>query len=809
MVGNVWQWCRDAYAPYGKQINRSTTTTALRGGPWKYNNRELFETTARYDLDSFEKSDNVGFRLVVPASILAQPDTGNPTPASLPKIFNSALRTSSGFSQLRIPPHDDHVTISVVNASGGIEKREASGRFNCQIIGDKKLFEVVTEYPSGQRARRTYFLTPSKSVTAIPRKWVDRSAINDIKKLPYLRRYIDALCSIPAGDRPSGNAASAFRIGATPVTVGLWHEYCTATGIKSGHLSREADAPITGVTWIDIMGSPSRSGFVQWCSELSGLDLTLPTITQLELACHGEDKARVPWVKEAYWASKIDKDDQFMWCSTNKSRSGPASVYRVNNIYKNKFGVTDLIGNVRQWTNELEGTGTLREVGFICGVSWQFKQKDLDPENGNFVPELRTNYRLGVDSGADDVGFRLVHEIDIATPNKVQSVGIQLVGLLDEPTITVNGSGYQSKEITLATTKPVKSFVIKVEHYGWDTFETTVDVPAGTIKQVDVKLTGSKRASLQIAGIPPDAQIFIGAKKLTGTTYTEFPVIMPKSVEVLVYASGFRPHRQLVDLVGGTTKKVEVTLQRLPARTLTQCPMLQSYLKSLGLIPSGEFQMGSSTGASDERPKHTVRLSAFRLGATPVTVAVWKEYCSAMGIPLPKSPKWGLLDGHPVVNVSWNDIMGEDGKGGFCAWASELAGFRVTLPTEAQWEYAARGGVSGREFPWGNSFDNAKLWCSLVTDQSKTVPVDRSSNIYRNKFGLTDMVGNVMQWCADSPRQYSSDAQTNPVGPPSKTRCLRGIPWYGDSRQGVRCASRGGLEPTDPNYGVGFRLAAE
>ena len=103
------------------------------------------------------------------------------------------------------------------------------------------------------------------------------------------------------------------------------------------------------------------------------------------------------------------------------------------------------------------------------------------------------------------------------------------------------------------------------------------------------------------------------------------------------------------------------------SKQLSRYPALKAYVESLCSIPAGTFQMGSSAGGSDEKPVHSVTLSAFRLGATPVTFVVWKEYCAATGTKLPEAPKWGILDDHPVVNVSSNDIMGSDGKRGFCA----------------------------------------------------------------------------------------------------------------------------------------------
>jgi formylglycine-generating enzyme required for sulfatase activity len=169
------------------------------------------------------------------------------------------------------------------------------------------------------------------------------------------------------------------------------------------------------------------------------------------------------------------------------------------------------------------------------------------------------------------------------------------------------------------------------------------------------------------------------------------------------------------------------------------------------------------------------------------------------------------LDDNPVVNVSWNDIMGIDGKGGFCAWASEIVGFRLTLPTEAQFEYGSRGGLDGLVYPWGNTFDDSKLWCSKVTRRNQTAPVVRSSNIYRNAFGLTDMVGNVFQWCSDWYGPYGAFSVTNPTGPVSTShnyRCVRGGSWFYDRPDFFRCAGRGRIFPGGRFIDHGFRLSA-
>lgn len=244
---------------------------------------------------------------------------------------------------------------------------------------------------------------------------------------------------------------------------------------------------------------------------------------------------------------------------------------------------------------------------------------------------------------------------------------------------------------------------------------------------------------------------------------------------------------------------------------LSKFPALQKYCESLRSIPSGTFQMGG-TQFDSEKPVHSVTLSAFRIGATPVTVAVWKEYCRAVNLKMPIAPERGWKDDHPIVNVSWEDIMGSDGNGGFCAWASRVAGFSLTLPTEAQFEYAARGGQAGLDYPWGNSFDDSKLWCSSLTARSETAPVDRKSHIFRNKFGLSDMSGNVLQWCSDLYGPYSGSAQNDPTGPSltsNNERCVRGGPRFTAGLKRWRCAFRNKFYQ-DMSYPleIGFRLSA-
>ena len=299
------------------------------------------------------------------------------------------------------------------------------------------------------------------------------------------------------------------------------------------------------------------------------------------------------------------------------------------------------------------------------------------------------------------------------------------------------------------------------------------------------------------------------------------------------------------------------------SKRLDDYPHLKAYIDTLCTLPGGTFHMGSLTGKSTEQPVHSVTLSPFRMGATPVTVGVWQEFARELGpvipaIPapgpeevrnpwdpeatepikliyppgandpdvikmwndyasmfiteMPDAPQWGWIDNHPIVGISWNRIMGLDCKFGFCEWASEIAGFAVTIPTEAQWEYAARAGTE-TAYPWGDEYDSSSAWTSgtRFADARQTQAVDRTSNICKNAFGLTDMGGNVWQWCSDWYGPYTDEHQNDPTGPDvsaNGTKVIRGASWVTNDPDYLRCSYRACIAPNVTDEGVGFRLVA-
>jgi formylglycine-generating enzyme required for sulfatase activity len=196
----------------------------------------------------------------------------------------------------------------------------------------------------------------------------------------------------------------------------------------------------------------------------------------------------------------------------------------------------------------------------------------------------------------------------------------------------------------------------------------------------------------------------------------------------------------------------------------------------------------------------------------PEAVKMWNDYASMFITEMPDAPQWGWIDNHPIVGISWNRIMGLDCKFGFCEWVSEIVGFAVTIPTEAQWEYAARAGTE-TAYPWGDECDSSLAWTSgtRFADARQTQAVDRTSNIYKNAFGLTDMGGNVWQWCSDWYGPYTDEHQNDPTGPAvsaNGTKVIRGASWVTNETDYLRCSYRACIAPNVTDEGVGFRLVA-
>ena len=249
-----------------------------------------------------------------------------------------------------------------------------------------------------------------------------------------------------------------------------------------------------------------------------------------------------------------------------------------------------------------------------------------------------------------------------------------------------------------------------------------------------------------------------------------------------------------------------VALTTIAAAALSACRgsrMNEAPLTSdMALIPAGYFTMGSNAGSGVERPPHRVWLDAYYIDKNEVTNHQYQEFVKATGHARPafweedrfKAPS------QPIVGVSWDDAVA------YCGWAGKR------LPAEAEWEKAARGGVEGRRFPWGDEGPTGKATFGQDENTGRPTPVGQYPP---NGYGLYDMAGNVWEWCADwyDQNYYRISPERNPKGPDrGQDRVIRGGSWIGSGMPEMhddvlRCAFRRRHPQDNGNDDFGFRCA--
>lgn len=273
-----------------------------------------------------------------------------------------------------------------------------------------------------------------------------------------------------------------------------------------------------------------------------------------------------------------------------------------------------------------------------------------------------------------------------------------------------------------------------------------------------------------------------------------------EAIAELQKAIGLKPElqnnykTQLQDLVAKrqTAEQAE-SLKKLPAP-------IQQLLYDMVLVEGGTFMMGSNDGNANEKPVHQVTLNNYYIGKYEVTLAQFKAFIEDSGYNTDaekgtggygsyiwENGNWNNKDGinwrhdvngklqsddrHPVIHISWNDAME------FCKWLSSKTGKNFTLPTEAEWEYAARGGNKSKGYQYAGSNEIGSVAWHSDNSGYKTHPVGLKQ---ANELGLYDMSGNVWEWCSDwyGENYYANSPANNPKGPDAGSlRVLRGGSW--------------------------------
>jgi formylglycine-generating enzyme required for sulfatase activity len=217
-------------------------------------------------------------------------------------------------------------------------------------------------------------------------------------------------------------------------------------------------------------------------------------------------------------------------------------------------------------------------------------------------------------------------------------------------------------------------------------------------------------------------------------------------------------------------------------------------------VKGGTYNMGDELGIGepDEQPVHSVSVKTFGMAKTETTVLQWKTYCNATGQQMPKVPKGGWIDDYPIVFVSWEEAVA------YCNWLSHKTGKQYRLPTEAEWEFAAKGGKKSKGFDYSGSQNIDSAGWYRDNSSNTTHAVAQKS---ANELGLYDMTGNVWEWCMDW-YVFVAYAQTNSknIKTTPSTSIVRGGS-VTTTAKGCRIADRGSSEPAYRGPYLGFRVA--
>ena len=375
----------------------------------------------------------------------------------------------------------------------------------------------------------------------------------------------------------------------------------------------------------------------------------------------------------------------------------------------------------------------------------------------------------------------------------------------------VNTGGRYEKQVTVS---------LELSGYKYRVANLTLREGEKTPWEVRLEKLIPRMATLTVTSTPSGASVYVDGALIGPTPLRDYKIdtglARERQVDVGLELSGYMYRAAKLALKGGEKTPWNVRLEKIPEVQKAIVPS-GATPEGMVLIPAGEFQMGSNDGEFDEKPVHAVYVDAFYMDMYEVTNAQYKEFVDA-------NPQWGkdqipgrYHDGnylkhwagnsygrgdHPVVYVSWYAAMA------YAEWAGKR------LPTEAEWESAARGGLLGKKYPWGNLLDSSKA----NYRGGGTTAVGRYPP---NKYGLYDVAGNVWEWCLDAYDGdfYKSSPRRNPIAgkvdiaqvtryfvAAKAPRVLRGGAWN-NSRSALRVADRRRFNPAFTDNSSGFRCA--
>ncbi|MBI5747553.1 MAG: SUMF1/EgtB/PvdO family nonheme iron enzyme [Nitrospinae bacterium] len=339
----------------------------------------------------------------------------------------------------------------------------------------------------------------------------------------------------------------------------------------------------------------------------------------------------------------------------------------------------------------------------------------------------------------------------------------------------------------------IGEYQIRLELPDYKPFEQKIEVRYDEFVTVNAQMSPFP-AKLLVTSTPEGASVYIDDKEIGKTDY--HGEITPGEHNLAVELTGYEREERKINIEPNGSDSVDFRLKKAAAPAIVTG---KSYIEPVTgmefvFVKGGCYQMGDIFGGdagSDERPMHEVCIDDFYMGKYEVTQRQWT------GIMGNNPSYFKNCDDCPVEQVSWNDVQEYINK------LNQKTGKNYRLPTEAEWEYAARSGGKKEKYSGGNNIDSVGWYNG--NSGSKTHPVGQKE---ANGLGLYDMTGNVWEWCQDcyGENYYKNSPKNNPKGASSgQYRVLRGGSWF-SLAWFTRATNRAGNFPDGRDYGLGFRV---
>ncbi|MBE6234084.1 MAG: PEGA domain-containing protein [Bacteroidales bacterium] len=408
-----------------------------------------------------------------------------------------------------------------------------------------------------------------------------------------------------------------------------------------------------------------------------------------------------------------------------------------------------------------------------------------DLASGAYIVECRKENHRKVSQTITVTPDMEVTEFILKSPEPICG-GLSIVSSPGEADIYLDGAKVGSSPLYLPKTI-IGNHILKISKSGCVDWTGKVTISEGQVAEVNATLQSG--APVTFTSNAPDAQLYVDGALMGSANGTyDLPF---GSHNVICKASGKKDFSKTINVTAaGGDRRVECRFGAARETITVNGVSFDMILVEGGTFTMGATQEQGSDTESDEKPVHQVTLSDYYIGETEVTQALWK---AVMGTNTSNFKG----DRNPVENVSWDDCQE------FIRKLNKLTRRTFRLPTEAEWEYAARGGNQSKRYKYSGSDNiNDVAWYS-DNSGSKTHAVKTKSP---NELGLYDMSGNVYEWCSDWYGSYQSSTQTNPQGPSSGSyRVLRGGSWYDDAGS-CRVSYRNYYSPATRGYDSGLRL---